>query len=62
MRPSAVETPMTENLDVKSEGVDKQSVDVWNEVLDYSDDSFNKIGFLDDEKTGEKQHTNNDES
>ena len=62
MRPSAVETPMTENLDVKSEGVDRESVDVWNEVLDYSDDSFNKIAFLDDEKTGEKQHTNNDES
>ena len=33
VRPSGVETAMTGGLDTTSDSVDKQSIEVWNEVL-----------------------------
>ena len=49
---------MTGDLDTESEGVDKQSVDVWNEVMDCIDDNINKFEFSDVANTDEKQPAN----
>ena len=40
MRPSGVATAMTGGLDTESENVDKQSIEVWNEVVEFIDDGF----------------------
>ena len=61
MRPSGVETAMTGGLDVESESVDKQSVEVWNEVLELSDDNFSKFECSASAKQDEKQPSNHDE-
>ena len=37
MRPSAVETAMTGDIETETAEADKQSVEVWNEVEDHMD-------------------------
>ena len=60
VRPSGVVTAMTGNLDTTSSNVDKQSVELWNEVI------FNMIDvdiedlIIDTERQDEVQPADND--
>ena len=54
VRPSAVVTALTGGIDTTSEGVDKQSVEIWNEVTDMSFKLGIKKKFSVDDKQNEE--------
>ena len=60
VRPSGVVTAMTEGIDTTSEGVDKQSVEIWNEVTDMRVKLGININFSVFDKQNEEQTPNHD--